>query len=227
MEDLKTIEITLESKDIIQFQYPKAEEEMILSVLNGNDYPLSNIRKIGVNPIIIDFGSNYGSSIIYFKDNFPDSIIYGFEPSEKTYIVLKKNVQSLDNVKVEKLAVWNKKGKYKLHYGPKNLSGSYSLREWNEDLGGEYVQTTTYLHIIESNKISEIDILKIDIESVELDVLFDIFTNCSDVPINNIFIEYHGEVVLNELKETFSVIYEIIHCNEVSKSQGSVLMTLK
>jgi FkbM family methyltransferase len=150
-----------------------------------------------------------------------------FEPSEKTYIVLKENVQSLDNVKVEKLAVWNKKGKFKLHYRPKNLSGSYSLREWNEDLGGEYAQTTTYLHIIESNKISEIDILKIDIESVELDVLFDIFTNCSDVPINNIFIEYHGEVVLNELKETFSVIYEIIHCNEVSKSQGSVLMTLK
>ena len=35
MEDLKTIDITLESKDIIQFQYPKAEEEMILSVLNG------------------------------------------------------------------------------------------------------------------------------------------------------------------------------------------------
>ena len=83
MGDLKTIEITLESKDIIQFQYPKAEEEMILSVLNGNDYPLSNIRKIGVNPTIIDFGSNYGSSIIYFKDNFPDSIIYGFSHPKK------------------------------------------------------------------------------------------------------------------------------------------------
>ena len=94
-------------------------------------------------------------------------------------------------------------------------------------MGGEYVQTTTYLHIIESNKISEIDILKIDIESVELDALFDIFSKCSDVPINNIFIEYHGEVVLNELKETFSDIYQIIHCNEVSRSQGSVLMTLK
>ena len=45
MKDLKTIEITLESKNIIQFQYPKAEEEMIFSVLEGKDYPLININK--------------------------------------------------------------------------------------------------------------------------------------------------------------------------------------
>ena len=78
MKDLKTIEITLESKNIIQFQYPKAEEEMIFSVLEGKDYPLLNINKTKKDPIIVDFGSNFGSSIIYFKDNFPNSKIFGW-----------------------------------------------------------------------------------------------------------------------------------------------------
>ena len=104
MKDLKTIEITLESKDIIQFQYPKAEEEMIFSVLEGRDYPLLNINKTNKDPIIVDFGSNFGSSIIYFKDNFPNSKIFGYEPSKETFEVLKQNTKSLENIHIKKEA---------------------------------------------------------------------------------------------------------------------------
>ena len=129
MKDLKTIEIILESKNIIQFQYPKAEEEMIFSVLEGKDYPLININKTNKDPIIVDFGSNFGSSIIYFKDNFPNSKIFGYEPSKETFEVLKQNTKNLENIYIKKEAIWNKKGKFRLNYGPQ--TGRVLSHYWN------------------------------------------------------------------------------------------------
>ena len=129
MKDLKTIEITLESKNIIQFQYPKAEEEMIFSVLEGKDYPLININKTNKDPIIVDFGSNFGSSIIYFKDNFPNSKVFGYEPSKETFEVLKQNTKNLENIYIKKEAIWNKKGKFRLNYGPQ--TGRVLSHYWN------------------------------------------------------------------------------------------------
>ena len=66
-----------------------------------------------------------------------------------------------------------------------------------------------------------------DIEAVELDVLFDIFSNSIDFKIYNILLEYHGEIVLNEIKKTFSALYDIIELNNNSESQGVVLMVLR
>ena len=129
MKDLKTIEIILESKNIVQFQYPKAEEEMIFSVLEGKDYPLININKTNKDPIIVDFGSNFGSSIIYFKDNFPNSKIFGYEPSKETFEVLKQNTKNLENIYIKKEAIWNKKGKFRLNYGPQ--TGRVLSHYWN------------------------------------------------------------------------------------------------
>ena len=65
-----------------------------------------------------------------------------------------------------------------------------------------------------------------DIEAVELDVLFDVFSNPIDFKLYNIFLEYHSEIVLNEIKKTFSALYDIIEFNRNSESQGVVLMVL-
>ena len=226
MDNLETIEITLKDNRKFKFLYPKAEKGMIFSVLQGDEYPLSNVKIKSRNPIILDLGSNFGSSIVYFKDNYPNSTIYGYEPSHNTYTTLERNVEGLSNIYLNKMAVWNKKGKFKLNYGPEKRTGSFTLNSWNEDLGGEYVQTTTIREIVASNNLETIDILKMDIEAVELDVLFDIFSNPIDFKIYNILLEYHGEIVLNEIKKTFSALYDIIELNNNSESQGVVLMVL-
>jgi len=227
VKDIKTIEIKLETGDLILFQYPQAEEGMVLSVLNGEEYPLSYISNIQKNPVIIDLGSNFGSSIVYFKDKYPNSMIYGFEPSSETYKKLKINVKNLKKVSVEKLAVWDKKGKFRLNYGPGKRTGSFTLREWHEDLGGEFVQTTTFSEIVESRGINEVDILKMDIEAVEFDVLCNIFIESSNILIKNIFVEYHGKDVFSEIKKIYSEIYNIIPCGEHNNDQGVILMALK
>ena len=50
--------------------------------------------------MIVDIGSNIGSSIIYFHQQFPDAKILGFEPHPDTFRVLEKNVADLNGVKV-------------------------------------------------------------------------------------------------------------------------------
>ena len=102
---------------------------MIFSVLEGKDYPLININKTNKDPIIVDFGSNFGSSIIYFKDNFPNSKIFGYEPSKETFEVLKQNTKNLENIYIKKEAIWNKKGKFRLNYGPQ--TGRVLSHYWN------------------------------------------------------------------------------------------------
>ena len=43
------------------------------------------------NPYIIDCGTNIGSSIIYFKELYPNASIIGFEADPEVYKICKKN----------------------------------------------------------------------------------------------------------------------------------------
>src|SRR5205085_6344363 len=50
--------------------------------------------------VILDIGSNIGSSILFFRDQFPAATIYGFEPHPETFQVLQRNVGALPGVEV-------------------------------------------------------------------------------------------------------------------------------
>lgn len=225
--ELDYLKIKINDENEYEFNYPKNESEMIFSVLKGKDYPLANVKIKSDSPIIIDIGSNVGASVVYFKKNYPFSSIYCFEPSNETYSILKKNVGCFENVKLHQLAVWNKEGEFKLNYGPEKRTGSFTLMKWDKDLGGEIVKTIKISSVIKNYKLKSIDLMKLDVEAVELDVLVDFFTTCPEVPIYNVFIEYHGIVILDEIKTMFSSIYNIFQCATTSQMQGVVLLVRK
>src|SRR5207237_2287036 len=50
--------------------------------------------------IILDIGSNIGASIIYFRRQFPDANIFGFEPHPATFRILHENVAHLRGVTI-------------------------------------------------------------------------------------------------------------------------------
>ena len=45
-------------------------------------------------PKIIDCGSYIGTSILYFKDNYPNAVVSGFEPDETNFSILKENLEN-------------------------------------------------------------------------------------------------------------------------------------
>ncbi|MEP6698801.1 MAG: FkbM family methyltransferase [Verrucomicrobiota bacterium] len=50
--------------------------------------------------VILDIGSNIGTSILFFHEQFPSAKIYGFEPNPETFRILEKNVGAISSVEV-------------------------------------------------------------------------------------------------------------------------------
>ena len=64
--------------------------------------------------------------------------------------------------------------------------------------------------------------MKIDVEGAEVEIMYELFSNIKSHMIENIFLEYHGEVIKNALIEDFSTMYKV---KEIvgGKEQGVLL----
>jgi FkbM family methyltransferase len=150
-------------------------------------------------PYIIDCGANIGLSIIYMKHHHPNAEILAFEPDEKNFILLNKNMKSFgySSITLRNEAVWTKNTT--LRFSNEGLMSSTIAR-------GHVPQTRQ----IKATRLKdflnrEIDFLKIDIEGAEFDVLNDINDRLHFV--RNMFVEYHGTFKQNnEIAELLTLI---------------------
>ena len=137
-------------------------------------------------PRIIDCGSYIGTSILYFKVNYPNAMVLGFEPDEKNYSILKTNLDSwkFADTSVLNAAIWINNGSISF-----NSAGNMSSKI---DTSTE-ADSNSLVKCVRLNDLlfEETDFLKIDIEGAELDVLKDCSDNLKNV--ENLFIEYHGK----------------------------------
>src|SRR5579863_511616 len=139
--------------------------------------------KLADHPYIIDCGANIGLSVIYMKKQYPNAEIVAFEPDNKNFELLKKNVEAgrYMNIDLRKEAVWientsvhfTSTGTTDSHIGAKNAGSvevkAIRLKDWFT---------------------RKIDFLKIDIEGAEYQVMKDIAEKLDLV--DNMFVEYHG-----------------------------------
>lgn len=136
---------------------------------------------------IIDIGSNVGTSIIYFLAEYPNAIIYGYEPTSYCFNRLKKTVGDHKSVIIEKKAIdVNDRKMAKIYIHPLGHSGSSNFPITGSE--SEQVLTTSLDAIVQKHNLQSIDILKIDIEGLEYEV-FKTFKNLSRVKY--ILVEIH------------------------------------
>jgi FkbM family methyltransferase len=152
-------------------------------------------------PYILDCGANIGLSIIYMKQLYPEARVIGFEPDERNFELLQKNIKSFGykNVSVRKEAVWIENTELQFAY-----TGSMSSRIEQIDSG----KTKPVKAIRLKELLTEpVDFLKVDIEGAEYEVLKDIKEKLPLV--KNMFLEYHGDFdQAGELSEIFSWLTE-------------------
>jgi len=156
-------------------------------------------QQLSQNPYIIDCGANIGLSVIYIKENHPTAQIVAFEPDEKNFMLLSKNIDSFGykNVTIRKEAVWTENTLLQF-----SNEGSMSSKI---DTSGTASTTTVKAIRLKEIIDREVDFLKIDIEGAEYEVLKDCGNKLSMV--KNLFIEYHGYFKkINELNEIFSLL---------------------
>lgn len=138
-------------------------------------------------PRIIDCGSYIGTSILFFKVNYPNAVVTGFEPDEKNYDIVKSNLAAWNfpDTSVVNAAIWINNDSLSF-----NAKGSMASRieVGAQDEGGN--KKTVKCVRLKDLLVGEIDFLKIDIEGAEHAVLKD----CADhlTNVKNLFVEYHG-----------------------------------
>jgi FkbM family methyltransferase len=152
-------------------------------------------------PYIIDCGANIGLSVIYMKRLYPDAEIIAFEPDEKNFELLQKNIGSygFKNVQARKEAVWIENTVLQF-VGEGSMSSRIDSHPSKSSVQVKAFRLKDLLN-------RPIDFLKIDIEGAEFQVLKDIADQLRYV--NNLFLEYHGTFSQNsELALLFSIITE-------------------
>lgn len=140
--------------------------------------------------IIIDAGANIGLFAILMANRFPDAKIICIEPDTDNFELLKENVSMYSNVFCENCGLWNKNTKLRVF--DKLNSGKWGMIV-EEDIENGTVPAISLDFLMEKHNISEIDLLKIDIETSEKQVFSDNYLNWLS-STKTLLVEFHDRV---------------------------------
>lgn len=124
--------------------------------------------------VILDIGSNIGSSILFFREQFPAARIYGFEPHPATFQVLQKNVSSLPSVEVFNYGLGAADASISVPFDDADFSRFMSkdkTSDWSGPLSPTACQIKHAGSVMKNLGLAKVDLIKIDCEGAEYDVL--------------------------------------------------------
>ena len=118
----------------------------------------------------LDIGANVGTFSYHASKFFKN--VYSYEAVNNTYLIAKKNLEQLENVKLNNLAVYSKSDEeIKIYKHESQLSGDCSIYSQENDGDFETVKTINLTDIVKKNNIDFIDYMKVDCEGAEYDFL--------------------------------------------------------
>jgi FkbM family methyltransferase len=138
------------------------------------------------SPRILDVGSNIGLSLLFFKHQYPNCKLTGFEPDPNVFQTAQHNLDSLGLTDIDLLqkAAWIE-------------ATALSFEAEGADAGHLTSSESSNAHSFSVNAVDlssflqePIDFLKMDIEGAEVDVLMHCVNDLSNV--SNLFVEYHS-----------------------------------
>lgn len=143
-------------------------------------------------PKILDLGANIWMATMYFKRLYPNAKIISFEPDNKHFKILQKNVMmnEFDNVVYNEKAVTNYTWTITFYTDDKP-SLLMSTKRWRISKIETKVECISISDIIHHQ---EFDLLKMDIEWWEFAVLKQLDTSGDIKYIKEMIIEYHHNI---------------------------------
>ena len=120
---------------------------------------------------ILDLGSHIGASIIFFNLRYPQASIFGFEPDPGTFRKLQHNVGHLPNVRIFPFAAAASDGPMTLFPGRRSWASSLRADWDDDDRDPIVVEGKTLDTILHDLGLASVDLMKIDVEGVELPIL--------------------------------------------------------
>lgn len=123
--------------------------------------------------VILDIGSNIGTSILFFHQQYPSARIYGFEPHPETFRILQANVGSIPSVEIFNYALGATDAMISATSDDVDFSG-FVAKPGSANLRGGATTDCEVKHAGEVMKnlgVTRADLIKIDCEGAEYDVL--------------------------------------------------------
>jgi len=125
--------------------------------------------------VILDIGSNIGTSILFFRERFPTAKIYGFEPHLETYRILEKNIAGLPAIEVFNYALGAANADVAVPFDGADFSRFTLAKDPGGDWSGPLSPTSCQVRhageVVKELGLTKVDLIKIDCEGVEYDVL--------------------------------------------------------
>lgn len=183
------------------FQINNYETDYVYNEIFNEHIYLQHDISIKDNAVIFDIGANIGIFSLYIKQFYPTSQIYAFEPSPDTFAILDLNVATFDNsIKTYNVGLSDDDKDRIFYYYPEFtvISGFHANQKRDAEIITSGIQCHTQQEIasvsqlvnkrlaklvpyqcqvktistiIKSEKITTIDLLKLDVEGSELAIL--------------------------------------------------------
>lgn len=161
---------------------------------------------------VVDIGAHIGLFSVFAGTVNRNCQIYAYEPETGNFNHLSENIQNcnLKNVHAFNVGVSDKTGYIDFYRGKdssefscsKTLASYLTNNSENQLKPLEKIKVINFRYILESNKIEEIDFLKLDCEGAEFPILYSLGKDILE-RIKRISLEFHeyGEYSVNDLVE--------------------------
>ncbi len=146
----------------------------------GTDFGQDLKHKIGLKPkVIFDVGANVGQTVDFYQNLFPSAHIYSFEPIPKTFGHLQKHCAKMPNVSCFNIAFGEKNEQQTIQVladansvlNSLNSEVQADLRSSDQSYESAKITVERLDDFVKKERVSHIDLLKIDTEGFELPVL--------------------------------------------------------
>lgn len=159
----------------INFYLPYSNDFIEKVIYSTNNFyevqMLEDVKKrLGKNKIIIDVGANIGNHTVFFANVCKAKRLYSFEPQPNVFKILKKNVlinKYNKNVKLFNMGLGENQGYANIDVVNKDNLGMSKLKKDNSGT----VEINRLDDIISNIEKNKIDMIKIDVEGMGLEVL--------------------------------------------------------
>jgi FkbM family methyltransferase len=192
----------------ISFNYFNTLKGLFYEIFVSQCYWFTTVNP---EPKIIDCGSHYGQSILYFKKMYPKAKIICFEPDKHTFSTLTKNINTnnIQDVEMNNMAVSDFEGEMDF-YNMEGVKSSIVMSTVKDRISNGIKSRVKATRL--SKYIDEpIDFLKMDIEGAELSVLKELVKSDKLKHIKQMVIEYHHHI--KESEDNFSHTLELLESN--------------
>lgn len=158
-----------------------ADQDAYSEVFVARQYDVDS----GDSRFIVDAGAHIGHASVFFASKYPQATVVAIEPEASNFALLLANTKRYPNIKPIQAGLWGRRVPLRIQ----DLSvATWSFRVAEDPSSGD-IRAITIEDILSEFNVSQIDLLKIDIEGSELEVLNSAQTWIGSV--RNLIVELH------------------------------------